>query len=61
LKCARSGPNDPLNRRAECSGGGSCRTYLDRKVEIVIDYGLTDIVATRFGAESAPAKRSHAA
>jgi hypothetical protein len=50
-----------LTRHAEFGGGGSCRTYLDRKVEIVIDYGLTDIVATRFDAESAPAKRLYAA
>jgi hypothetical protein len=33
---------------------GSRRTYLDIKVEIASDYGLTGIVAERFDAESAP-------
>ena len=39
-------PTDPVAGRAR----SCCRNYPDIKVEIIVDYGLTDIVAERFDA-----------
>ena len=50
--------HDPDHRRRACRRNdplagarqGCCRDYPDIKVEIVVDYGLTDIVAERYDA-----------
>ena len=50
---ARFGSRPPTMRRTRSSGRNlrnSCADYPDIKVEIIVDYGLTDIVAQRYDA-----------
>ena len=64
--CGRSRPapfaSPPASTRPKRSSGrrwrGCCRDYPDIKVEMIIDYGLTDIVAERYDAGFDWASRS---